>query len=156
VKGPLFYDRIIITAAHCLASLPPCQACPISPTGTIPHCLHPLERNPSSGQNAYLSEELVAVTEHKSELEAWARRNTRIEKSWSDGIKYVTGETRLTRARTKFFDLLKRKGIVGLWDQVYEPNLHSFIRVLRGVQEHLGPKICLLATSSGKSANRKK
>jgi hypothetical protein len=65
----------------------------------------------------------------------WARRNVRIEKSWADGFKYLTGETRLVRAQTRFVNWLKRTHRVGVTNSVNHPNLGSFIHVVRGLAD---------------------
>ena len=74
------------------------------------------------------------VSQHKAELEAWARRNVRIEKNWPDGIKHIPGRS-LAYARDKWAGFLKRTRISGMAGSVYPPNLRQFIRITRGLEE---------------------
>jgi hypothetical protein len=82
-----------------------------------------------------LAEQLIAWIEHKAEFETWAHQNIHVEKSWTEGTKHLTGESRRKRAEDKFLGWLKRKRISAIPTAVYHPKLHSFISFVRTIQD---------------------
>jgi hypothetical protein len=82
-----------------------------------------------------VEETLRAFQPVSPELEAWARANVLIEKSWADGVKYITGKTRLQHAEPSFTNWWKRTGLKTVTGGVYNRHLDDFIRVARGLAD---------------------
>ena len=86
------------------------------------------------------AEQLLAEIELNAEFEV--RRHLRIEMSWADGLKYITGESRLSRAEVEFGAWTKRNQFAGCRILTNPPILrgvadwydHGFTR---GELEHL-------------------
>jgi hypothetical protein len=81
------------------------------------------------------AEEIIAAINHKPEFEAGARANVPIEKSWDEGVKHITGETRLRDARNKFIRWVKLTGLRSVRTGVPHRGLHTLIPVYRGLAD---------------------
>jgi hypothetical protein len=93
---------------------------------------HKVARDPKEA--CEITQKLVAHLDYQPELEVWMRRHLRIEKSWNEGIKLITGETRLRRAQTKFSNWFARMGWRSVRNSINHP-LHRFVHLYRGLAD---------------------
>ena len=77
----------------------------------------------------------MMTLEPSFDFDAWGRNNVAIEKSWAEGVKYLTGESRRPRADNKFNAWVEKLGITESWAQVFYEPLHFHFGVQRTIKD---------------------